>query len=104
MGTPLAVALVTVTLSPKAALGEFLLRPPRRPGAALAAGRAITPAAGIVVFIAVAGHERSQLSVRMKMRTDWHSSKARALGSSRILTQNRYPRLLKALLVAGFFR
>jgi hypothetical protein len=38
-----------------------------------------------------------------EMRTDWHSDKARALCSSRILTQNRYPRLLKLQLVAGFF-
>ena len=44
-------------LAAKAALGEFLLRTPRRPGTALATGGAITPAAGIVVFIVVAGHE-----------------------------------------------
>ncbi len=33
----------------------------------------------------------------------WHSDNARALGSRRILTQNRYPLLLKAHLIAGFF-
>ena len=38
------------------------------------------------------------------MRIGWHSDNARALGSRRILTQNRYPLLLKAHLVAGFFR
>ena len=65
IGTPLAVAF---TLAGKPALGEFLLRPPRRPGAAfataalraaLAAARPVAPAAGIVVFVAVAGHEWS---------------------------------------------
>jgi hypothetical protein len=43
----------------------------------------------------------------MAIRRMWigcHSGNARALGSRRNLTQNRYPRLLKALLVAGFFR
>jgi hypothetical protein len=64
---------VTVIPGAKPALGEFLLRPPRRPGAALAtagtalvvagvalaAARPVTPAAGIVVFVAIAGHEWS---------------------------------------------
>jgi hypothetical protein len=56
-GAPLAVALVAIALPGKSALGEFLLRAPGGPGTALAARRAITPAAGIVVFIVVAGHE-----------------------------------------------
>ena len=59
IGTPLAVALVTVALAGKPALGEFLLRPPRRSRAALAAGGPIAPAAGIVVFVVIAGHECS---------------------------------------------
>jgi hypothetical protein len=33
-----------------------------------------------------------------------HSDNARALGSRRILTQNRHPLLLKAYLIAGLFR
>jgi hypothetical protein len=56
IGTPLAVAF---TLSGESALGELLLRPPRRPGAALAAARPVPPAAGIVVFVGIAGHEWS---------------------------------------------
>jgi hypothetical protein len=38
------------------------------------------------------------------MRMGCQSGNARALRSRRILTQNRHPRLLKAQLVAGFFR
>jgi len=60
IGTPFPVAFA---LSGKSALGELLLRPPRRPGAALAAtlaaARPVTPAAGIVVFVVIAGHEWS---------------------------------------------
>jgi len=37
-------------------------------------------------------------------RMGCHSDNARALCSRRILTQNRYPRLLKAALLAGFFQ
>jgi tRNA(adenine34) deaminase len=43
----------------KPALGELLLRSAGGAGTALAAGRTVTPAAGIVVFVVVAGHERS---------------------------------------------
>ena len=57
IGTPLAIALSL--LAGKAALGEFLLGSPGGAGAALAAGGPITPAAGIVVFVVVAGHEWS---------------------------------------------
>ena len=53
----LAIGFVAVAFAGKAALGEFLLRSTRCAGAALAAGRAVTPAAGIVVFIIIAGHE-----------------------------------------------
>src|SRR6185437_1277834 len=45
-------------LAGSAALGKFLVGPPRRAGTALAAGRPIPPATrGSVVFIVVAGHE-----------------------------------------------
>ena len=54
IGTPLAVVLPS-----KPALGELLFRPPRRPGAAFTAERPVTPAAGIVVFVVIAGHEWS---------------------------------------------
>ena len=54
----------TVSLAAEAALGEFLLRPPRNTRAALATGRAVAPAAGIVVFIVVAGHERRSFRCR----------------------------------------
>ena len=46
-------------------------------------------------------------SNEMAFKLTWmgcHSDNVRALGSRRILTQNRYPLLLKAQLVAGFFR
>ncbi len=59
IGPALAVPLVAVAFAGKTALGEFLLRPARGAGTALAAGRAVTPAAGIVVFIVIAGHEWS---------------------------------------------
>jgi hypothetical protein len=39
-----------------------------------------------------------------RMWTGCHSANARALGSRRIVTQNRHPLLLKAHLIAGFFR
>jgi hypothetical protein len=42
----------------------------------------------------------------MAIRRMWmacQSDNARALGSRRNLTQNRYPLLLKAHLIAGFF-
>jgi hypothetical protein len=55
-----------VRFAGKPALGEFLLRPPRNARAALAAGRTVAPAPGIVVFIAVAGHERSRFGCRYK--------------------------------------
>ena len=63
--TLLAVALAGKVLAAKAALGKLLVRSAGGAGAALAtAGPAsaapagpITPAAGIVVFVAVAGHE-----------------------------------------------
>jgi hypothetical protein len=43
----------------------------------------------------------------MAIRLMWagcHGDIARALGSTRNLAQNRHPLLLKAQLVAGFFR
>src|ERR1700722_4487124 len=55
IGAPFAV----VTFAGKAALGEFLVGTAGGAGAALAAGGPITPAAGIVVFIVIAGHEWS---------------------------------------------
>ena len=59
-----AVALSSEVLAGKAALGEFLFRSPGGAGAALAAGRAIAPAAGIVVFVVIAGHEWSLVSLK----------------------------------------
>jgi hypothetical protein len=53
-------ALLALGAAGKTALGEFLLGAPGRAGAALAAGGPVTPAAGIVVFVVVAGHERSR--------------------------------------------
>jgi hypothetical protein len=45
-----------------------------------------------------------KMAIRL-MRIGCHSGNARALrGKARILTQNRHPRLLKAALLAGFFR
>jgi hypothetical protein len=43
------------------------------------------------------------MAIRL-MRMGCHSGNARALRAGRILTQNRHPRLLKAALLAGFFR
>jgi hypothetical protein len=56
-----ALALKILASRPALAkfLGEFLLGPPGTAGAALATSRPITPAAGIIVFIVVAGHEGS---------------------------------------------
>src|SRR5258705_357425 len=53
---PLAIAVAALALA-KPALGEFLLRPARSAGTALAPGRTVTPAAGIIVFVVVPGHE-----------------------------------------------
>ena len=78
---------------PKTALGELLLGPPCSAGAALAPGGPVTPAAGIVVFVFVAGHERSHSGL---------SQKACAPASGRILTQNRYPLLLKVKATSRF--
>jgi len=52
-------ALLTLALAGKTALGEFLLRSPRGAGAPFTAGWTVAPAAGIVVFIVIAGHEWS---------------------------------------------
>jgi hypothetical protein len=60
IGTLAALALA------ECALGEFLIRPSRRAGATLAAEGTVTPAAGIVVFVVVAGHERSRFACRTK--------------------------------------
>src|SRR3954451_5978288 len=51
--------LVAVSLAGKTALGEFLLRTSRCPGATLASRGPIAPAAGLIVLVVVAGHERS---------------------------------------------
>jgi hypothetical protein len=60
-GALVAIALSGKILGPEAALGKLLLRSPRGAGAAfvasLAAARPVTPAAGVVVFVVVAGHE-----------------------------------------------
>jgi hypothetical protein len=58
---PLAIALAG-----EVALGEFLVRPARRTGAAFAAGWSITPAAGIVVFVVIAGHDGVSLWNRVE--------------------------------------
>src|ERR1019366_7173480 len=60
-----AVALAGQVLAGKTTFGEFLLGPAGCAGAALAAGRPITPAArGIVVFIVIAGHVWSHFGCR----------------------------------------
>ncbi len=50
-------ALLALALGRKTALGELLLGSARGAGAAFAASRPVTPAAGIVVFVVIAGHE-----------------------------------------------
>ena len=55
IGPLLALALGRKILA--GALGELLLGPPRGAGTALAAARPVTPAAGIVVLVGIAGHE-----------------------------------------------
>jgi hypothetical protein len=73
-------ALFTVTaprrpifaLAGKAALGELLLGPPRCAGTALATRRTVTPAAGIVVFIVVAGHEGSHFGCKWQSCALFH--------------------------------
>jgi len=61
---PITTALAFEFLRAEAALGEFLVRPARFAGAALPAIGTVTPAAGIIVFVVVAGHERSHLKGR----------------------------------------
>ena len=57
--------LLATAFSGEIALGEFLVGPAGRTGAALAAGGPITPAArGSVVFIVIAGHEWSRFGYR----------------------------------------
>ena len=65
-----------------------------------APGQPVTPAAGIVVFVAIAGHECSRLGVQLGCKGQ---PVVRAPLAAR-LTQNRHPLLLKAKLLAGFFR
>jgi hypothetical protein len=50
----------------KTALGKFLVRAPRNARTALAAGRPVASAPGIVVFIVVAGHEGSRFGCKYK--------------------------------------
>jgi hypothetical protein len=57
---------LALRLARKTAFGELLPRAPRNPRAALAAGRAVASAPGVVVFIIVAGHERSRFGCRYK--------------------------------------
>jgi hypothetical protein len=69
-------ALVAITLSGKilgreAALGKLLLRSPRGAGAALVASGPVTPAAGVVVFVVVAGHEGLTEGVKCKVQDEW---------------------------------
>jgi hypothetical protein len=77
--TPLALRLAG-----EAALGEFLLRPPRNARAALAARRTVAPAPRIVVFIVIAGHEGGSLRVRNKLDSyalfDYRSAFSRKTG------------------------
>jgi hypothetical protein len=46
--------------------------------------------------------DADEMAIR-RMRTGWHDDDARALRSRRILTQNRYPLLLKAHSIAEFY-
>jgi hypothetical protein len=57
--------LAALTLA-KTPLGELLFRPPGSAGAAFASGGPVTPAAGIVVFVFVAGHEGSHSGLSQK--------------------------------------
>jgi hypothetical protein len=61
VGAPFALSL-----GGEAALGEFLLRPPGNARAAFAARGTVAPTPGVVVFIVVAGHERSHFGCRYK--------------------------------------
>jgi hypothetical protein len=57
---------LTFGLTRKTALGKFLLRPPGSARAALAARRTVAPAPRVVVFVVVAGHERSHFGCMYK--------------------------------------
>jgi hypothetical protein len=97
-------ALFALGLAGETALGEFFLRPAGRAGAPLAAEGTVAPAAGIVVFVVIARHEWSLGWQSADCGQAGMTKNARALGSRRNLTQNRYPLLLKVHPVAGFFR
>ena len=64
--TPTAEAALLAVALAKPALGELLLGPAGGARPAFAARGTVTPAAGIVVFVSVAGHEGSRFVCRYK--------------------------------------
>jgi hypothetical protein len=66
-------ALLALGVARESALGEFLLRAPSYPGAALAGRRPIAPAAAIVVFVIVAGHEGAHFGYSWIGNPNWQS-------------------------------
>jgi len=104
--------LIGLAFAGKTAFGEFLLGSAGYPGSALAGRGPIAPAAAIIVFVFVAGHERGSLRVQLSWHQigneadadRWHDMTRALFASQRILTQNRHPLLLKAQLLAGFFQ
>jgi hypothetical protein len=63
-------AFFPLALAGKTALGEFLLRTPGRPGTALAGRGPIAPAAAIVVFVVIAGHEQAHFGYSLNWRSN----------------------------------
>jgi hypothetical protein len=106
---PVALAAVIAALIPalaaKTALGELLLgtmsggaalAEAALAGATLVALRPIAPAARSIVFVVVAGHDGGSLL--------WVKRQIGAPSAVALVSQNRYPLLLKPQLVAGFLR
>jgi hypothetical protein len=96
VATAIAIELLVEFFGPKGAFGEFLLRPPRLAGTALATVWTVTPAArGVIVFVGVARHERARF---------YRSNGNGRAANGAYLTQTQVGLLLKDLPVADLFR
>jgi hypothetical protein len=77
---PVATSLAIELFRTEAALGELLVRPPRFAGTALAAIGTVTPAAGIIVSVVIAGHERARSRGQMAMGAPQAAPNSRKTG------------------------
>jgi hypothetical protein len=77
---PVATSLAIELFRTEAALGELLVRPPRLAGTALAAVGTVAPAAGIIVSVVIAGHERARSRDQMAMGAPQAAPNSRKTG------------------------